>query len=56
LDIRLLKLQRTIFCLLMVLIPKIPFTLQRTFSARKTGACLKKVKIKMLSALEKAEA
>lgn len=36
--------------------PKILFNLQRTFSPRKTGVCLKKVKIKMLPALEKAEA
>ncbi len=35
---------------------KILFTLQRTFSPRKTGVRLKKVKIKMLPALGKAEA
>ena len=36
--------------------PKILFNLQiTTFSPRKTGVCLKKVKIKMLLALEKAE-
>jgi len=32
------------------------FKLQRTFSPRKAGVCLKKVKIKMLPAFEKAEA
>ena len=49
-------LQRTIFCELGGYLQKILFNLQRTFSPRKTGVCLKKVKIKMLPALEKAEA
>lgn len=46
-------LQRTIFCELGGDLPKKLFNLQRTFSPRKTGVCLK---IKMLPALEKAEA